>query len=80
MIISGALWFAVLGVFHVGVAGALVAGVLAGAGGDAAALAAADVAHLVAHLVLPVVGAAAQAHLGAVCKPDPARQEEQPAT
>jgi hypothetical protein len=64
----GALWLAVLGVDHVGVAGALVAGVLAGAGGDAVALAAADVAHLVTHLVLPVPAATRLARRRAICR------------
>ena len=64
---SWALWFAVLGVDHVGVAAALVARVLAGAGRDAVALAAADVAHLVAHLVLPVLRATSLARRWAIC-------------
>lgn len=59
---------------HLVVAGADVAGVLAGAGGDAVAALAADVALVVAHLVLPVVGAPAQAHFGAVCSPAPPQE------
>jgi hypothetical protein len=54
---------------HGVVAGADVAGVLAGAGRDAVAALAADVALVVAHLVLPVVAATAIAHLWAVCSP-----------
>ena len=56
---------------HLVVAGADVAGVLAGARRHAVAALAADVAHLVAHLVLPVVTAPPRAHLRAVCAPPP---------
>lgn len=56
----GALELAVVRVGHAVVAGADVAGVLAGAGRHAVAALAADVALVVAHLVPPVVGAPTQ--------------------
>lgn len=63
----GALKLAGVWIEHGVVAGAEVAGVLAGPRRHAAALVAADVAHLVAHLVLPVVAAAHGAGGRAVC-------------
>lgn len=62
----GTLELAGVGVDHVVVAGAEVAGVLPGARRHAPALAAADVAHLVTHLLLPVVAAPHQARRGAI--------------
>ena len=75
----GALELAGVWIDHGVVAGAEVAGVLAGPRRHAAALVAADVAHLVAHLVVPVVAAANGAAGRAVCVQCNAKQKQKQA-